>query len=234
MKRWIVLLPLIASSCATQQPLPTYAPVDELQTRQLIERHGEAIRTLRSSATIVLTDAKGASVSLDGVLLFERPDRLRVRAWKLGQAVFDLTITPRGVWQYVPREEAKESTRVTYSVADHLLELIGNALPANDGRTQLTEKLVRVSRTTESCMVETRDYDRRTLTLQRIEQVGEDGTGRLVLAFDAYRALGEHVWPGRIEANSVYGTVSIRFGEVEVNADLPDAAFTPPARAEQL
>lgn len=233
MKRLLLVLPLLLLGCA-KQPLPVYPTLDAEPTRQLIHAQSERLRTLQSRAVIELTDSRGESISLDGVLIYENPDRLRIRAWKLGQAVFDLTITPEDVWQYLPRADAEKAMGVTRQIAEGLLEMIGGSLAPDEGTTELSADRVRVIRVTESCMVEHHDYDRQTLALLQIESAAEDGAGRFVLKFSSHRVVDGLVWPMRMEAVSERGVVRITFKEVQINAELPSVAFEPPARAERV
>src|SRR5205085_684147 len=66
-----------------------------------------AVKTLSSQCRLTLTRPDGQSVQLDGAIAMAPPDRLRLRAWKFNQAVFDLTLTQGGLWVVAPDEPSR-------------------------------------------------------------------------------------------------------------------------------
>ena len=67
------------------------------------------LRRISAECTVLLVDKDGARASLDGVLIAEWPGRLRIRVWKLGQAVFDLTLIESETWLLPPRPDRPNS-----------------------------------------------------------------------------------------------------------------------------
>ena len=53
---------------------------------------------MSAECTITLTRPDGETVKLDGAIVTRNPGWVRLRAWKLGRAVFDLTLQPAGLW----------------------------------------------------------------------------------------------------------------------------------------
>jgi outer membrane lipoprotein-sorting protein len=78
------------------------------------------------------------------------------------------------------------------------------------------------------------EVDRRTLTPRKYSMLDDRGATRFTLTMDRYRQFGDVVWPMRLVAVSDGGTVEVELREVDVNPELPGAAFTPPRRAEKL
>lgn len=233
MKRAVLLLPLLAISCARQQAIPHYPLMGPAESLRVVRERAATIRTIQAQATLTLTDDRDESVTFDGVILVQAPNRIRVRAWKFGQAVFDLTATEDGTWQYVTRDEAKPATGVTREVARKIVEFITGGGPRESASVTLTTGGIEVASLTQDALLETRRYDRSTLTLASVCLMDGDGTV-FQLLMDEYRVVNDHVWPTRVRAVSGDRQVLIRFSDVEINADLPSAAFKPPARAERV
>ena len=74
-----------------------------------IGERGKRPWAIHADARLTLTDPAGQSVRVDATYFITNDGRARVRAWKLGQAVFDITVTPQGVWLFTGREEARPS-----------------------------------------------------------------------------------------------------------------------------
>jgi len=221
----IVALVLLAG-CA-KHPLPTYPIMDEARSLELVAQRNCEILSVQGQASITLEDLQRQSITLDGVFFVERPNKLRVRAWKLGQAVFDLTTTGEGSWQYVPREEARSGTGITRDVTQRMIDLLTDGPPPGD-TTSTGKAIEHVSG------LERRIYDRDTLTLGKFIVTNASGQEQFSLTFDDYRVVADRVWPMRLKAVSERGVVEIRFSEIEINGELPPAAFKPPTRAERL
>jgi hypothetical protein len=73
--------------------------------------------------------------------------------------------------------------------------------------------------------------DRHTLTTRSVEWRDADGGTRQRLELHDYRAVGELVWPFRIVAARAGARLQIDFLDLELNGDLPEGAFRPPAGA---
>ena len=84
--------------------LPAYQWVDDPTAMQALCERAERVHSVSSEASLTLTRANGDSVRLDGAVAMRLPDSVRMRAWKFGQAVFDLTLTPDGLWIEAPAD----------------------------------------------------------------------------------------------------------------------------------
>src|SRR5215207_7588135 len=93
--------------CARRQnasPLPTYPSLDNAAALKVLAGRAEAVKSMSAQCALTLTRPDDQSVQLDGAVVMEPPGKLRLRAWKFGQAVFDLTLTPDGLWVMTPQD----------------------------------------------------------------------------------------------------------------------------------
>src|SRR5437773_772620 len=95
-----VVVALLAG-CATREKLPPVSFRDERQALDILIRRADTVKTVSSQGLITLQRPDGESVRLDLAMVRAGGaggDRLRLRAWKLGRAVFDLTMNGEDVW----------------------------------------------------------------------------------------------------------------------------------------
>ena len=238
-KGLLVALMLLAvvgvAGCATKpDPIPHYSPIDASASLAVIRTRLANVKTVRGEADMTLTDPKGQSVHLDGAYLLAAPSRARLRAWKLGQAVFDLTIREDGAWAYLPREEAKPAAPGLRQSMGRWLGLLGGG-DFFVGDAEVNADTLVLTRPEGDGLTLRCTVDRPTLTPRQYELFDKAGKSRFTLTLADYRNAGaDQVWPMTITAKSEGGTVEIRTRDVEVNAELPEAAFQPPRRAEKL
>ena len=101
---YCILLAALIGCAAPRDSLPTFARMDEARSLQTIAERAEKTKSVTAEGLITLRDAEGQTVRLDCVIVMRLPDELRMRAWKFGQAVFDLTLTPQGAWLIAPED----------------------------------------------------------------------------------------------------------------------------------
>ena len=226
----------ILGGCAA--PIPVYPAMSDSEAVQTIMRRQATLARVSADCTLLLADEDGARVSLDGVLVAELPHRLRIRAWKLGKAVFDLTLREDGAWLFQPRRdrtgEGLDSTKLPATRIGEALDLVGSAyfqtaVPVGGDESSLVVRGHAFGLQDIDC-----EIDRATLTPTRfILPTGPDTPDRQLL-LSRYIAIDEHVWPGRMRLVDSTGAIIIRFGAVELNGEIPPSAFTPPRRAQLL
>jgi len=82
------------------------------------------------------------------------------------------------------------------------------------------------------------DVKRQTLTPRLYLLVDASNKTQFSLRLDRYEMTSTGAdqvpWPRHITASSSSGLIEVDLREVELNADLPPAAFAPPRRAEKL
>jgi hypothetical protein len=231
----LLAIALGLSGCAS--PLPTHQGLDDQQALQVITRRLESVRTLSASADLILTTPQRQTVSLDSALVAAFPDRARLRAWKMGTAVFDLTILPDATWLYTAEDAPGPGDIDTIARSDigQALALLGpayfqTAAIAPHAATS-TRLLVTVGPALGAAQVFC-EIDRPTLTPLRFWTSTERGISELLL--QDYTLIQGVPWPQRIRFRGPEGQVLLRLNDVELNGDLAPGAWTPPPRARVL
>lgn len=226
----------VFAGCASR--LPVYPAMGDAESFATIADRQASVKTLSAECDLDLTDSLGQRVSLDGVLVAALPGKVRLRAWKFGHVVFDLTMADGKGWVMVP-DDVRGPRRFDVEslparqVRD-AMDLLGPAyfLAARHGGGNERVLLARgpaLGRDDVEC-----EIDRATLTPRRFVMDMGEASAPTELLFDEYAVVGEIVWPMRVRLRSPSGEVSIRFRGVELNGALPDGAFTPPGRAKAL
>ncbi len=94
----IALLFLIGLAGCQSEHLPTHPLLPAVATQQYLRDQSHQIHTVSAEGSITLTRPDNQSIRFDGAMVMRPPEQARIRAWKLGQAVFDLTLNESGVW----------------------------------------------------------------------------------------------------------------------------------------
>jgi hypothetical protein len=238
MRRAIVLigvLSMLSCGCRHEQPLPAAhwnTTGDALAT---LRERAAAVRTVSSQGLLTLRRPDGESVRFDVALVSEKPNRVRVRAWKLGRAIFDLTLNDHGLFLFAPADDPAMKQKVRSAgvtagdVARSWATFNGALFDAPDVRlVDHGGALVATSGATRC------EIDRRTLLPRRYEMRDDRGVSRFTLDLTDYRSVNGVLFPHRYAATSDTGTILIALTDVELNGELPPAAFAPPKRAEKL
>jgi len=222
------------------EAIPSYPLTDAADSLRRVAENAGRVKSLSGEGLITLTRANGESVRLDAAVAMRPPERARIRAWKFGRAVFDLTVTPEGVWIVSPedsnrREQIRSAGVSAGQLARTWAVLSGGFFEERGLKTQLSDERMLVRRDASAGQpAVVCEVDRRTLTPRKYSMLDDRGSTRFTLTMDRYRQFGDVVWPMRLVAVSDGGTVEVELREVEVNPELPGAAFTPPRRAEKL
>jgi hypothetical protein len=237
------LLIAIIGGCAGVTPLPDYPAMSDADAMRTIADRQEAVRSVSAECDLYLTDPQGQTVSLDGVLVAQTPGSLRLRAWKFGHAVFDLTLTGGKGWVMLPdnRQAARKLDPANISArrVGDAFELLGpsyfrTASSVNEVRPTGGPLLVvrgwALGRDDVVC-----EIDRRTLTPRRFVMGTADGTNASEIKLDGWAVTQNGmVWPLRMSLASPMGEVLVVIRSVELNGDIPVGAFVPPKRAVEL
>jgi outer membrane lipoprotein-sorting protein len=232
----LLLLPL-TGGCAHQPDLPTYPGLSDSAALKILADRGRSVHTVSGQGSLELTQPDGQSIRLEAAVALRPPDHVRLRAWKFGQAVLDLTITPQGVWIVAPdtgkrkeRIRASSARAAEFAKAWSLFTLFDRPGVTTADRGQQT--LVRQTspgRPAILCYV-----DRPTLTPRRYEIQDDAGKTRFSLDLDHYANLQGIPWPRRMTAVGPNGKIVLDLRDLELNGDIPAGAFTPPPRAQRL
>jgi outer membrane lipoprotein-sorting protein len=234
------LLLLVVLGCRNQPSIPTYPRMPTTQATQIVRDRAHAIRSVSAEGLLTLTRPDGESVRLDAALAMSPPDKLRLRAWKFGQAVFDLTLNPDGVWLITPDDSSRKAQLQSAGLTAAKLArtwslLAGSYFDSPNLQTEDRGATLIVRRTDSDGTHLIAQVDTATLTVQRYTLAGPDGQQHFTLNLDHYIDHGARlVWPHHLLATSDSGTIEVSLRDVELNTDLPLNAFTPPRRAEKL
>jgi hypothetical protein len=224
--------------CAHEH-LPTYPRVAPPQLISAMRQRSCAVHSVSGSGIITLTRAGGESVRLDGAIVMQPPDRARLRAWKFGRAVFDLTLTPQGVWLFAPTDsDQRERIERAGASASQLVRTWSMLL----GRFFDTQNLTAHAKGDSIVFSQPQtgggelrcELQQSTRTVRRYSLVDDRAIERFSLVLSRYRTFNDIAWPTRIVARSETGTVQVDLSETEINGELTPQAFVPPRRATTL
>ena len=241
---FLLLLPILfaamfTSGCAPREQLPAYQWVDGQTALRDLAARAQAVHTASAQCQITLTRANGQSVRLDGAIVMQPPDHVRLRAWKLGQAVFDLTINPDGVWMVLPDDPQGKQRMIpagasAAEMAHAWAIFSGGFFSAGDAKIidKGGPRFV-VERWIDGKKID-REVERSTLTPRLYVLSDQSGVKRFTLSEQEYQVIGGIPWPTRLIARSDSGTIDLKLQDVELNAELPSAAFVPPRRAQKM
>jgi hypothetical protein len=239
---------LLLGACAAR--LPTYPAMTDEDTLRLIAARLDAVTSVSASADLLLTNAKGETVSLDGAFVATPPQRARLRAWKFGSPVLDLTILPEGVYAFAAQHDESRSesgsdlTTLPSAGVSRALELMtgtyflhATSLPAESTAATLVVVGPALGQDSVRC-----EIDRATLTPRwfRIGTTGAQGQARTMTLFlDRYTLVrieggGGVAWARRLRFTSPEGEIELRLSDVELNGEIGAKAFVPPARAARI
>jgi outer membrane lipoprotein-sorting protein len=237
----ILILLFTLTGCANkdEESIPTSPLTDPATTLHELANRAKQVHTLSGEGLITLTRPDGQSVRLDAAIIMRPPDYARVRAWKFNRALFDLTVTPDGVWAVTPddpqRKDQMKSAGVSAAKLAKTWSVLSGGffddpgLTAEDHGPQLL-----IRRTTSGEPTVVCEVNRDTLTPRRYLMLDDAGKQRFSLTLSRYKQFGQIVWPTRLIAESEGGNVEVELRDIQINPDLPDAAFVPPRRAEKL
>jgi len=258
-----VVLALLCCGCAQvpAAPLPTYAMVSGEESLKIIAARQARIRSVSARCEITLTDSQGQEVKLDGALLAMPLEatgaRVRLRAWKLGQAVFDLTLVDGGAWIVGPDSVRPDNVRPdnvrpsgqseegggrganaaqpARRIAE-ALDFLGARFFHNARVVSSSPELIIAEGSGERLDRTICEIDRATLTARSFVARGSDQRAATSSEFwlSDYRLVGTIPWAHEFRLRSRGGSVYLTMSDVELNEALPAGAFTPPARAKQL
>jgi len=223
------LVGLLAGGCGSA--LPKYEwPGHDAAMEHLVER-GRAVRSVAGSCTIHMQSAGAGGTSLDGAIAARNPGYLRLRAWKFSHAAFDLTMTPEGLWLMTGADAQNDAPEINFNaIAKAWFLLSGEYFQsAHEATTTTREHIVKGTNAdgaTVRCVI-----NRRTLTPQLFEYLDSHDVAQASLVLERHREVDGHVWPMRMVFFSDEARIVINFRDVEINDDIPPAAFRPPSRA---
>jgi hypothetical protein len=254
------LLLVVGCHSAPKENIPTQPLMSIEDSRQVLARRARATHNLEAQGTVTLVDEKGNDVRLDAAVVLELPERAHIRAYKLGQMVFDLTMTHEFVYLYAPRAEGKSDIEKAGSNAGEMarwwLRQMSEFFDRRDLKWEEKSDTLIATGTDKQGRTIRATVDRKYLVVR--EFAIPDSTGTVftmklggyqmfnnTLGFEkdwpvAGRITPDAIppqsiaWPMHIEAKSPRGTIIIDLYDAELNKELQPGAFDPPSRATRL
>ncbi len=224
---------LAICGCGPRLPVHPWRGHD-LALRTIVHR-AELLETLTAECRLILTRPDGTCTQLDGALVARMPGYLRLRAWKFSQPIFDVTLTPQGLWVFAADRaggDSLQSLPAERIVDAWSLLSAGIVDPSWDPLPDLGRRRFRVGKDVSSRDAATNcAVDRSTFTIRECEFTADEDDGSLALRMDRYKVIDGHVWPLRIEALSDHGHVTLLLDDVSINGQISEGAFQPPRRA---
>ena len=219
----------------TPAPASTADPADPGSLLHAANATPRAVSSFSAACRLKLVTPEGETVHLDGVIAAQEPGSLRLQAWKFDRPAIDFTVTPAGRFLFVRGQEDGDAPPAGFaaippgglpSLAPLLTELPEAGYTAAPGPT-LTWPARAFGVDTEATITATLDAANRVEALH----VGRAGERLQRIAFANFRSLGGVAWPMDWELTGrINGTILLE--DVELNPDLPAAAFEPPADAQ--
>jgi hypothetical protein len=234
----IVLFAALSALAGCQANLPEYPPMADDTALRMIAERLETVTSLSSEFDLSLTDAKGQTINLDGALVVQTPGMARVRAWKFGHAVFDLTLVKGDAWLFAPDRQpdslALDAETIPARRMNEAIELLGPryfraAKPFPAATPMLMVRGPAMGSEEAVCQIE-----RRTLTPRRFVVGERGGAESSEIVLDQYSMVSGIAWPTVIRLRSPKGEMIFRFRGVELNGGIPPGALTPPKSAKRL
>jgi hypothetical protein len=188
---------------------------------------------LQTRARITLESPDESRVTLDALLIWHKPDRLRVRCWKFDRPVMDLVVVGDSGWLWTAARSEGESAfggdamRDAARLAPALRALMGDSAAwrlesrADDGVLRYVKGPATVELNGEPPRV------------RRVVMPGHAGELSR-LTFDDHRPLNGGSIPWRIEASGPGGRLIVRLVECKSGAAIAPGAFDPPPGARPL
>jgi hypothetical protein len=245
--RLLLLVVALLAGCASSSRPDAKVPwVSWDHTRvdglRILRQRAAAVKTVSAVGDLTMTRPNGQSVRLDLAMVSRKPGDLRLRAWKLGRAVFDLTLTPDGLWLFTPddkslKDQAHAGGLDAAKLARSWRLFNGGFFDSDDIEWSDGYQVQWLRRMVDGmeiiCMVRTgtlvpHTYDIYQPTDAKIRH------SEFTLVLSDYRMIADVPYPFQYEARSRSGTIKINLREVELNSELPQGAFVAPKRAEKL
>lgn len=239
----IASLVLVTVGC--QSSLPRYPAMSIEQSLSVMRERNKPITTLSASCRIILTDEQDRSVQLNGALVAARDGQLRLRAWKLTQPVFDLTLNAKGGWLWEP--QARLSGGAAASVQERAANDAGGfahftffwSMVTGDFDAQwsghkeeddlLSVRQVSAGEVAFHCAISTP-----TLTVTSCSVAAGGNEPEADIKLSGYRCDGSYVLPTQIEASAQGRQFTILFDDLDINEELSPLVFVPPSDAVSL
>ncbi len=241
------ILTLLAgcSNSVPANPPQIYTVPDGRAAIQVLRTRYASVHTFSAQCQFKLVDPNQQSVHFDGVLVQSEDQRIRLRAWKMGTAVFDLTLRPDGLWIKTPDDpkRAAKIIAVTHQASDLARQLLwfngGFFVDPGIIIESASPATITYRRDLENGSKMYCEVDRPTVTPRHWWLLDDKGQWRFGLEMTDYGDFNGISWPTHIVAKAdaadqqAGGDIDIHLSDLEFNGELGPKAFDPPPGAEK-
>ena len=238
----------LLAGCSTSSPANPpliYTVPDGRAALDVLRARYASVHTFSAQCQLKLIDPNQQTVHLDGVIVQSGSQNIRLRAWKMGTAVFDLTVRPDGLWIKTadnPDRAAKimPAAHQASDLARHMLWFNGgffsapHIVIASSSQATITYRLDLENGSQMYCEV-----DRPTVTPRYWWLLDNKRQWRFGLEMSDYHDFNGINWPTHIVAKADAqggqdgGNIDIHLTDLEFNGELGPKAFDPSPGAEK-
>lgn len=232
--------------CRSNPPgrvVPKINGLTDAQILEVLADRSNRVQHIMSSGTMQV-EADGKSVKLDIALLASGDRQLRLRAWKLSRAVFDLTRDGDDLWIWHAEQDDETQGTTSKPQLPNLRQLsTGWRLASSQVFTSPPDELTtgdplvaayRLSSNETSDTTARFMIDRDTQTVTRIEVDDAENNTHAIFEPSRYRLVDGIPWPTQLVLRSDDLELTITLDSVELNGVLTASAFRPPRNARKL
>ena len=244
---WVAVFALAIAGCRTDPPGQALEQTEGLSNDQVLAALAERanqVQRVMASGTIRLESDEDGSVLLDVALLASGDDQLRLRAWKLGRPVFDLTRDGDALWLWISERAEVDSTTTDGVPLAAIHIQTGWRMMAGRLFAQTPDRVISedpfivefdlASDQTGGAPARAQfAIDRATQTHTRCTIIDSAGIERQTLQLGAYRLIDGIPWATSIDSGTDDHRFQITLESVELNGELPPSSFTPPSNAQR-
>jgi hypothetical protein len=233
-RAFILMVCVILAGCEPPHRVVTYSAMSADQSVRIFQDRLRSIRNVSAQGTVTLQKSGGDDIQLDVAMVIDSAAKARLRAWKMGQAVLDLTLTPSGLWAVLPSQGPQASGE---AIAKSMRQWLGILLGTIDNSAwTATENgpILILNQKLENGSTIICEVNRKTITANRYVLLNRAGKQLFSLVLSNYAEFNGIAWPKHMEAISPTGKIEIDLQDVQINGELPPKAFRPPSRAQKL
>lgn len=241
------LMLLLVAGCRSTEPLPTYDWAGPAHALEVLAERARQVDGVAARCTITVEAPERGPVTIDGLLVAQKPGQMRLQTWKFDRQIFDLVIRGEDMWLWTSGEAEELDRHLPKTTgADFWLNPLLEPLDpttatvveddARSGRLTLSWALAapqgdeaNKGAETWSMLVE---VDRATLTIREVRVLDASRNAVQSVRLERYRLVQDVPWPTRLIASGQFD-MQLRMDDVELNPDLPPTAFVPRADARK-
>lgn len=238
----------VIGGCRSAPPMPAHDWPGYREALRFINERHERIDTISAAFDMTIRQDDGRSGRLEGALVAQRPDAMRIQAWRFHRELMDLTRRPDGTWLWTAERVEELEQQLAHPDAHRIgwfqalfITLDPDEAELIDEGSETEPMVVRVPFAGAMGAAEADDdgwtvrakIDRPTLTVRQMTFLNKEGNSVQTVALERYEPIGELAFPMRIEMVG-HWRMTLRLSDVALNDELPAAVFEPPTKAKRL